>query len=67
MRLIFATGRLRNHRRGSDAEHLCQRQHNHHQIPCYADSSDRFLAEVPNPIKIGEEVERLHQHADGEE
>src|SRR5947207_240788 len=31
------------------------------------DGGDRFLAEMSHPIEVSQQVERLHQHADGKE
>ena len=67
LRLIFSPGRLRNERRRSDAEHLRQRQHYHGEIAGNTNCSDRFLAEMSHPIEVSQQVERLHEHADGKE
>ena len=67
LRLIFSAGRLRNERGRSDAEHLRQRQHYHCKIAGDTDGGDRFLAEMSHPIEVSQQVERLHQHADGKE
>ena len=67
LRLIFSSGRLRDERGCADTEHLRQRQHYHREIAGHTNRGDRFLAEMPHPIKISQQVESLHQHADREE
>ena len=63
MRLIFSSGRLRNERSCSDAEHLRHREHDHVQVSGHANRRDGFLTETTHPKKIGEKIKRLHQHA----
>ena len=65
--LIFLSGGVRNERGRSHAKHLRQRQHNHGQISGHAHAGDRFLTETADPIKIGQQIKRLHHHAHGHE
>ena len=66
-RLIFSAGRLRDEGCRSHTQHLGQGENNHHQVPGYANCGDRFLAEMPHPVKIGQKIKRLHRHAHGHE
>ncbi len=67
MWLILSPGGLRDQRRRSDAERLRQCQDDHHQISRHPHRGDRLLPEPAHPVKIGQQVERLHEHAHGHE
>jgi len=67
VRLILPTRGLRDQRGRSHAEHLRQRQHHHHQVSRHPDGRDCFPSEPPHPIKISQQIKRLHQHTHGHE
>jgi hypothetical protein len=64
--LILSSGGLRNECSCADTQHLRQRQNHHGEIAGETNCGDCFLAQMSNPIKVGQQIERLHHHADGE-
>ena len=55
-------GSVRHERRRAHGEHLRHGEHDGHQIPRDADRGDRLFAKTPDPVEIGEEIERLENH-----
>jgi hypothetical protein len=51
----------------ADAHGLGEREHDEHQVAGEADPGDRLLAEPPDEVEVGKEVERLEDHREGDE
>ena len=64
---VLASERLGDERGRADAHGLGEREHDEHQVAGEADAGDRLLAEPPDEVEVGKEVEGLEDHREGDE
>ena len=63
IRLVLATGRMRDERDRAHAQHLGDRKHDEHHVAGGADAGDRRIAQMGDEIQIDQKIKCLKQHA----
>ncbi len=65
-RLVAGAQGVGHQRDGAHAQHLRQRDHQQRDVARGGDAGDRLLAESRHEPEVDHQVQRLHQHADGD-